>query len=595
MFKHLLKTYLVLAMLVCCSVLLLAETLAEVPLNYNDSNVGTIENPYQISSLANLRWLSETEEFYATTPQRQIFTYFIQTTNIDASETRLWNNGRGFMPIGLLREGPAIPENYNPTTYREFYGSYNGNNCNISDLYIHNILDFDNSEDWVYPGYFGLFGIAVFSEFINIHLVNNSYTCGPFGYTGSLIGMSEMGIISNCSTSGDIFLSGMNASGRNAGGLVGFTHNSFITYCFSRVNIIDNNNSESISNGTQAGIGGLIGKMSNNVHLTNSFYLGNILSNASEGNTQGGLVGHISQSVVDKCYVSSRWSFVNAGGVFGRIHMGNSLNEPSTTLVSVSNTFWDVNTTGVSVPFLSITTGFQTLISGLSTSQMKQAETFIEAGWDFDEIWGINSEINNGYPYLRNMYKQPTGTSPTDLTAIIESNQVILSWQAPTGGVAGDILGYNIYRNSNLLATTASQNLSFIDNSISLGAIYTYGVSSVHLYGLSRPATITTAVSDTDETNVPSKNRLLGNYPNPFNPSTTIKYHLAQSDNVRLRVCNIKGQVVKTLVNSIQETGHHSVIWNGDDHNGSSVVSGVYFYRLETNNHKEVKRMLLLK
>jgi len=85
------------------------------------------------------------------------------------------------------------------------------------------------------------------------------------------------------------------------------------------------------------------------------------------------------------------------------------------------------------------------------------------------------------------------------------------------------------------------------------------------------------------------------NYPNPFNPSTTIKYGLAHGDNVKLQVFNIKGQLVRTLVNTYQTPGSYSIVWNGDDSIGNSVSSGVYFYRLETKTYRLVKRMLLMK
>ncbi|MCL2065644.1 MAG: T9SS type A sorting domain-containing protein [Candidatus Cloacimonetes bacterium] len=94
---------------------------------------------------------------------------------------------------------------------------------------------------------------------------------------------------------------------------------------------------------------------------------------------------------------------------------------------------------------------------------------------------------------------------------------------------------------------------------------------------------------------IPEKTFLEGNIPNPFNPFTTIRYHLSQQENVSLRIYNIRGQLVKTLVNEIQDAGIYSVIWNGDNTRGNRVASGVYFYRFETNNITEVKRMVLLK
>jgi len=94
---------------------------------------------------------------------------------------------------------------------------------------------------------------------------------------------------------------------------------------------------------------------------------------------------------------------------------------------------------------------------------------------------------------------------------------------------------------------------------------------------------------------IPFKTALIGNYPNPFNPSTTISFTLAQSENVKLSIYNVKGQVVKTLINSQQEAGRHSVVWNGDDDYLNKVASGIYFYRLETSAGRQTKRMILMK
>ena len=85
------------------------------------------------------------------------------------------------------------------------------------------------------------------------------------------------------------------------------------------------------------------------------------------------------------------------------------------------------------------------------------------------------------------------------------------------------------------------------------------------------------------------------NYPNPFNPITTIKYEIPKNGNVRLAIYNIIGQEVITLVNSEQWAGKYSVRWNGTNQYGSQVATGTYFYVLKTNNNQSIKKMLLLK
>ncbi|MCL2063796.1 MAG: T9SS type A sorting domain-containing protein [Candidatus Cloacimonetes bacterium] len=102
-------------------------------------------------------------------------------------------------------------------------------------------------------------------------------------------------------------------------------------------------------------------------------------------------------------------------------------------------------------------------------------------------------------------------------------------------------------------------------------------------------------VSDEDEVFPIYTSKLIGNYPNPFNPETTIRFSVATEGNVIINVYNVKGQKVKNLVNGDYNTGMHSIIWNGLSDNGQMSGAGVYFYQMFTNDNVDVKRMLLLK
>ena len=88
---------------------------------------------------------------------------------------------------------------------------------------------------------------------------------------------------------------------------------------------------------------------------------------------------------------------------------------------------------------------------------------------------------------------------------------------------------------------------------------------------------------------------LNGNYPNPFNPVTNIAYSVKESGNVTLEVYNIKGQLVKTLVNDVKETGEFTATWTGTDNSNKSVSSGVYFYKMKSGNYAATKKMILMK
>ncbi|OGU27849.1 MAG: hypothetical protein A2057_07450 [Ignavibacteria bacterium GWA2_35_9] len=84
-----------------------------------------------------------------------------------------------------------------------------------------------------------------------------------------------------------------------------------------------------------------------------------------------------------------------------------------------------------------------------------------------------------------------------------------------------------------------------------------------------------------EETGVPDKYELLGNYPNPFNPTTTIKYALPNQSSVELIIYDIMGREVKTFNISSQPSGYQNIVWDGKNENGSSVASGVYIYKLQ--------------
>ncbi|MCP4566145.1 MAG: T9SS type A sorting domain-containing protein, partial [FCB group bacterium] len=88
---------------------------------------------------------------------------------------------------------------------------------------------------------------------------------------------------------------------------------------------------------------------------------------------------------------------------------------------------------------------------------------------------------------------------------------------------------------------------------------------------------------------------LAANYPNPFNPTTMIAYTLPRQSDVELSVFNLLGQKIAVLAEGSHSAGTHEVVWNGRDMTGQSVASGVYFYRLSTNETTLTKKMLLLK
>jgi methionine-rich copper-binding protein CopC len=94
---------------------------------------------------------------------------------------------------------------------------------------------------------------------------------------------------------------------------------------------------------------------------------------------------------------------------------------------------------------------------------------------------------------------------------------------------------------------------------------------------------------------LPTEYALDQNYPNPFNPTTEIGYALPVNSDVELSVFNVLGQKVVTLVQGEQPAGFHTVTWNGTNSDGSSVASGIYFYRITSEKFNTSKKMMLLK
>ena len=91
------------------------------------------------------------------------------------------------------------------------------------------------------------------------------------------------------------------------------------------------------------------------------------------------------------------------------------------------------------------------------------------------------------------------------------------------------------------------------------------------------------------------QNSLSKNYPNPFNPTTNISFSIESGGMVKLGVYNMKGQLVKTLVNESRNAGVHFTAWNGMDNNNRKVASGLYFYKLDASDYTSVKKMIMLK
>jgi Secretion system C-terminal sorting domain len=150
----------------------------------------------------------------------------------------------------------------------------------------------------------------------------------------------------------------------------------------------------------------------------------------------------------------------------------------------------------------------------------------------------------------------------------------------PTGQAGWENIGF-VEGNG---TTTQPHNYSFIDNK-NLSGTYKYRLKQIDFDGSFK-------YSNTVEVSITSLTEfsLEQNYPNPFNPTTIIIYSIPREGNVTLKVFDVLGREVATLVNKVQKAGEYTV-----DFDGSKLTSGVYFYKLTLGKYNEVKKMLLLK
>jgi flagellar hook assembly protein FlgD len=145
---------------------------------------------------------------------------------------------------------------------------------------------------------------------------------------------------------------------------------------------------------------------------------------------------------------------------------------------------------------------------------------------------------------------------------------------------------------------TAFYDVDYIDTPIHTGVITLRGIIAHY----QETAQITprmladfNAVSNNDEVQTPAQAALIGNYPNPFNPETTIQFQMEKNAPAQIDIFNQKGQIVKSFNVDMAPKGMNSLVWNGMDNSGNAVSSGVYFFRLRSGSYSSTKKMVLMK
>ncbi len=227
----------------------------------------------------------------------------------------------------------------------------------------------------------------------------------------------------------------------------------------------------------------------------------------------------------------------------------------------------------------------------------------------YEDISIEAGEVLDEYDFELN-YLCPATEFAADLDS--ETGEVHLSWEYNPPTLVRDgsskestmdrelFVQFNIYKQieSGYFVMADSTTDQEFDDVIDMSRVYRYYVTALYDVGESLPTEIVTVngYMDGNSSSIPEfVNNLESNYPNPFNPETSIAFSIEKPGNVTLKVYNVKGQLVKTLVNDKLNSGRHVITWQGKSDNGKSVSSGIYFYRLETDKYAQTRKALLLK
>jgi hypothetical protein len=191
---------------------------------------------------------------------------------------------------------------------------------------------------------------------------------------------------------------------------------------------------------------------------------------------------------------------------------------------------------------------------------------------------------------------------PQNLSVVYQnSTEALVSWNPPDPFENRSIVtGFSIFVDDVLIAETTETEFT-LPNLI-LNQYYIIGISVTYNDGESNAVSVDYNHSSADaENDVNDVTKLIGNYPNPFNPSTKILFSLKDNTedntvNTYINIYNTRGQRIKTFSNlQNNKSSTQEVIWNGEDETGSKVSSGVYLYKFVSGDVSQTKKMLLIK
>jgi hypothetical protein len=202
----------------------------------------------------------------------------------------------------------------------------------------------------------------------------------------------------------------------------------------------------------------------------------------------------------------------------------------------------------------------------------------------------------------------PVAAFLSSLTATSGPEQVIVQW---TTAAERDNLGFHVmrrssseqsfvYLNERLIPAASSGNsqvplhYSYVDKDVTPDVTYQYQLEDISLRGDRTLHGIITA-TPMAAGELPRSYCLFQNYPNPFNASTEIRYRIPANARVKLSIYDVRGELVRVLVDALQGEGEHFTSWDGRDQAGREASSGLYFCALEAEGFQDMMKMVLLR
>ncbi len=403
---------------------------------------------------------------------------------------------------------------------------------------LQNDLNLSNENNFYIPYFSGCFNGNNLT-ITNLNLDMESYILlGLFGYTNNAT--IENLAVTNIDILGDEFV----------GGLVG-------------VNDYSSTISNSYTTGSISGngqIGGLVGANSHST-INNSYSTSSINGN----NFIGGLIGNNVGSSTSNSY--------STGNVVGNLVVGGFMghNWDSSVINSYSKGIVNGNNK---------VGGFVGWIYDYST--INKCYSIGSVSGDGDNVGGLAGDNDNYFSTVENSFWNVETSGQTTSAG-------------GTGKTTAEMQDVATY--TSLVTVGLDEPWDFVNNPFDdIGNEDYWDIDDEINDGYPYLANPLVSIKDETIIEVTNVSKLIGNYPNPFNPSTSIEFSINNNSHIELSIYNIKGQKIKTLAQNEFTKGSHSIIWNGDEESGKSVSSGVYLYKLNVNDKIEaVKRCLLLK